>query len=201
MQDSFVINLIPCSEHDELLTNLKEYFYSQDFKYTSKGLPSRPHLTIAKFTAPKDMTALIQDLSEVLATQSTIVAKVDSIADEIKSTPKYPDGEGWVALLFNDEHIKTLYYNLNELLDKHGCNTNSGYIEAIKQIKGEHLQTFDCIANHINICNRCKPEKVTIAKAYIQSLIPTHICFDRLIIRCTITEEEDVRYMFELTKL
>jgi hypothetical protein len=85
-----------------------------------------------------------------------------------------------------------LYYRIDELLTTHGVNQNLAYVDAIRAIKGDYLATFDCIANHINLCNRCRPEKVAEAKVYIAERIPPQITFDRLIVRNTASDEEDV---------
>lgn len=190
---TYVINLLPSEADDALLTDLKHYFYSNDFKYVRKGIPSRPHLTIAKFSQPNDWASFVAELTQLLEQRGRITAKIDRIANEITKTQPYPEGEGWVALVFNDSDIQSLYYAIDELLGRHGINGNSSYINAIRAIKGDHLTTFDCIANHINLCNHCKPGKVTEATQYIEGKVPESITFDRIIIRRANTDEEDVR--------
>lgn len=194
VRESYVINLIPCEADRAILAAIKEYFYLHDFKYTTKRSYSPPHLTVAKLWRPKSWDDFSRALTERLGTQEAIVAPVAQISDEVTRTARHPDGEGWVALVFSDPAIHKLYFSLDNLLNEYECSGSESYIQAIRDIKGDHLSSFDCIANHINMCNHCKPEKVHEARQYILGYAPKVITFDTLVIRLAMSDEEDIRF-------
>lgn len=193
IQETFVVNLIPEGSDDKMLDNLKAYFYTHDFKFTNKGTHSRPHLTIGKFYPGNKWEELKKEIERIVVSYERLTVPIARVSHEITQTAAHPNGEGWVALVFDSQQIKDLYYQFDDLFTRYEVNGNADYIEAIQNIKGKHLSTFDCIANHINICNRCRPERVAEARDYILDAVPSQLTFGRIIVRNATTEDEDVR--------
>ena len=192
-EDAYIITLVPEDNTLKLLDDVKSYFYANDFKFKRKVNASNSHITISECKEPVSWKKFKEDLLIITSNFYAIEATVQRITDEIKFTEKHPDGEGWVALLFDDENIKKLFYKLENYLDDQTISLNNEYIDAIRTERCEQLEIFDCIANHLNLCNHCRPEKIMDAKGYIEKSVPKNIIFDKIVIYSKNNEEEIIR--------
>lgn len=193
-EEIYVITLLPEDNTLEQLNSVKNFFYANDFKFKRKISTSNSHVTISELIKPQSWDLFEIELRAVLSRFAKIKANVVSVTDEIKITEKYPGGEGWVSLLFDDEHIKKIYLSVEEFLDNNGLSRNKDYVDSIVKLSGKNLGIFDCIANHLNLCNHCRPEKAKEAKDYIENNVPKEIVFDKVVVRNKNSEEEIFRF-------
>lgn len=194
VEDTYIITLLPEDNALKQLNDVKNYFYANNFKFKHKVSTSNSHITVSECKAPGSWKKFKEDFPKTISSLNAIQAKVQKITDEIKITENHPDGEGWVALLFDDNNIKKLFNKLENYLDDQKISLNNEYIDAIKTERGKKLEAFDCIANHLNLCNHCRPEKAKEAKDYVEKNISKEITFDKIVVRHKNSEEEITRY-------
>lgn len=188
---------LPEKSQRKLLNGLKDELYTWGYRYSLKPSSSDVHISLNQlvFDNPGIIPMIkteIQKLAqkyEIFSLPYTeITEKIYKETDNEELKSKYPNGRGWVSLIFSNKNT-SLWLLTKELITiakiLHIDDSNS-YIERIKTVKPKHERTDDILdytANHMNICNYSLPEKTKEAKLIVEKNIPKHIVFNTLALR------------------
>lgn len=185
----FHIVALPKAGDLKKLNELRDYFYLNDFRYTNKPNKSDAHLTLAQGTCEGQQVEELKAQSE-LALKNWEPFKINytKITSDRRGpvTGKCEHDNCWVALLFDDEILKSLSKEIDSVLRGQNYSTTTEYSSKIisELYNGRELQR-EVIANHINLCNHCRPEKAEEAVKLIEESVPKEITLDRVAFRRT----------------
>ena len=191
------IVLIPEKKQRDRLNNLKNKLYTWWYRYTSRGNSHDVHISLNEiyFDDMWLITTIKEKLTKIAKRYKPFTLPYLEITDKIykqtrnkKLNEKYPNGRGWVSILFNNKgndlwSISKELITMSKWLNIDNINS---YINRIKTLKFQEEQTDDILdytANHMNICNYALPEKASEAKAIIEKYISKKITFDTLALR------------------
>lgn len=85
---------------------------------------------------------------------------------------KYPQGCGRVALRFQSSELQALAGKLIQTAKNLKSDRSFDYAKAIASVQGipdQEIQLFDYLANHINLCNYARLEKIEEAVSYFHA--------------------------------
>jgi|LakMenE18May11ns_1017448.scaffolds.fasta_scaffold9958158_12 hypothetical protein len=157
MKISLLVDPIISSRISEIKTNL----YKRGFRIDNKTeTDTPPHIKLAEADNPKpiekdQVELMLKNIYEQFKSKNLV--KFDLVNE--------PQNEhaNWIALYFQDEWLKELSKSLEVILDKYHINKTLEYKEKIHSIRSQrsplHKITIeDCIADHMNLLNKCKKE-------------------------------------------
>ena len=189
---SYTIVALPKDEYLIKLNTIKNYFYLNNFRYTIKTCQENAHITLLqldwdipntleediKHLLKKEKINLIWDFSIVLQEHSWIY-KFPEWAD------KYPKWCGRFALFFpNNQQFIKIAQKIRKLTIKLGIDISLKYAQNIANAQGcptENLNIFKYLANHMNICNYIRLEKMKEAESFFkENFQDTKIPFDKI---------------------
>lgn len=189
---SYTIVALPKDEYLIKLNTIKNYFYLNNFRYTIKTCQENAHITLLeldwdipdtleediKHLLKKEKINLIWDFSIVLQ-EHTWIYKFPEWAD------KYPKWCGRFALFFpNNQQFIKIAQKIRKLTIKLGIDISLKYAQNIANTQGcrtENLNIFNYLANHMNICNYIRLEKMKEAESFFkENFQDTKIPFDKI---------------------
>ena len=189
---SYTIVALPKDEYLIKLNTIKNYFYLNNFRYTIKTCQENAHITLLqldwdipdtleediKHLLKKEKINLIWDFSIVLQEHSWIY-KFPEWAD------KYPKWCGRFALFFpNNQQFIKIAQKIRKLTIKLGIDISLKYAQNIANAQGcptENLNIFNYLANHMNIYNYIRLEKMKEAESFFkENFQDTKILFDKI---------------------
>ena len=172
--------------------NTINYFYLNNFRYTIKTCQENAHITLLqldwdipntleediKHLLKKEKINLIWDFSIVLQ-EHTWIHKFPEWAD------KYPKWCGRFTLFFpNNQQFIKIAQKIRKLTIKLGIDISLKYAQNIANAQGcptENLNIFNYLANHMNICNYIRLEKMKEAESFFkENFQDTKIPFDKI---------------------
>ncbi len=169
------------------LNELKNYFGTLGFTYKNKASTSDVHLSLAEVLCDLgDVEVMRTELAKAVADVAPISSKYTEIMNEKRGPiPGKCEYENcWVAVLFEDAGLQDLSAVVDACLVSLGKSTTGEYISRIQDgIYHGNNTTETVIANHMNLCNYCRPEKSEEAREMIIRSIPPEITFDRIALR------------------
>lgn len=185
----FHIVALPKSEDLRKLNDLRNYFYSNSFRFSNEPTKSDTHITLAQGSCNKTQ---IPDLKERIMRELTTCKPFNISYTRVTKDERMPVAgkcnfsSYWIALLFDDKNLKRLGKEIDTILKEKGMSTTAEYISKILSDlhKGQKLQK-EVIANHINLCNYCRPEKADEAVELIVKSVTKEITIDRIAFRRT----------------
>lgn len=173
------------------LQSIKDKLYSNGARYSIKPHGPTPHITIGQFSV--DNLAILSDaLAELSIFQRFTIQKNEWIltkkyqkANHLMNNDYY-----WLALLFeNNNHLVKIFQDCSEVMDKYNINDNESYINNVKKVKEitdnltiSEIKDTDCIANHLNISNYSRPERVEDSWNFISDNLPSKLEFGTLFV-------------------
>jgi hypothetical protein len=182
---------IPKKEDLEILNNLRNHIYQNDFRFKNKLLGSDTHMTIAEVEIDNAQVEILEQklLNEVEALPFSLDEN-DWILTKEDKEPNYKHDHPytWIALKFPKR--EDLFKQVESVIDSMGINKNTEYIANIKRIE---KASDDYIANHINLSNYTRREKADECWEYFNKNLPKKIIFDTLALR-----NLKGRHLFEL---
>lgn len=187
----FTIIALPSEPTFSVLNSLKSFLYLNNFRFKNKPNNSVVHLTLCE---GKCSEAEIDQLNKLISIElkgvNQIVCKYERVTADTRGPvkDKCEFDNSWVSILFNNDLLKKLSLDIDNILIKSNVSTTSEYIERILE-NVENTDKSNVIANHMNICNYAKPDKAVEAKEMIVSKIPQEIIFDRVAFRYDTTGE------------
>ncbi len=179
MSDIYTIIALPNKESREKLNKLREFFYTNDFRYTNSKPTGSVHITLAKIKVwDKDISNLkhkiqcaTKDIRKFLIQPIEVTNKVhERVWQDPEMIKKYPQWCCWNALLFKDKSMMNLAGNINNVLDKIWINQSKEYVENIEKClpaEQKSKEYIEHIADHMNISNYTRIEKWTLAQNMI----------------------------------
>ena len=189
---SYTIVALPKDQYLIKLNTIKNYFYLNNFRYTIKTCQENAHITLLqldwdipdtleediKHLLKKEKINLIWDFSIVLQ-EHTWIYKFPEWAD------KYPKWCGRFALFFpNNQQFIKIAQKIRKLTIKLGIDISLKYAQNIANAQGystENLNIFNYLANHMNICNYIRLDRMKEAESFFKEKFQyTKILFDRI---------------------
>lgn len=182
--DTFTIVALPEESELSALNEIRNYLYTNNFRYVSKPNTSDVHISLTQAKLSSGMiNRLKADIQKELIQTKSFQITVTQITSELRPpSEKCPKGHGWVALLFDDDQLWDLHIHLRQVLQESRCDDTQDYINSIMSLVPK-LNPRDCIANHLNLANYCRPERTEAAAKYVQDYAPTIIPIDRIALR------------------
>lgn len=98
-----------------------------------------------------------------------------------KPNNKCPYEYRWVALLFNDYNLKNFAIKSNALLKSLNLYATDMYFTHIKDV--DPGVTKEEIANHMHMCNYCRPDKAEEAVKIVREKVPQNFTVDKVAYR------------------
>ena len=189
---SYTIVALPKDQYLIKLNTIKNYFYLNNFRYTIKTCQENAHITLLqldwdipdtleediKYLLKKEKINLIWDFSIVLQ-EHTWIYKFHEWAD------KYPKWCGRFALFFpNNQQFIKIAQKIRKLTIKLGIDISLKYAQNIANAQGystENLNIFNYLANHMNICNYIRLDRMKEAESFFKEKFQyTKIPFDKI---------------------
>lgn len=189
---SYTIVALPKDPYLIKLNTIKNYFYLNNFRYTIKTCQENAHITLLqldwdipdtleediKHLLKKEKINLIWDFSIVLQ-EHTWIHKFPEWAD------KYPKWCGRFTLFFpNNQQFIKIAQKIRKLTIKLGIDISLKYAQNIANAQDyptENLNIFNYLANHMNICNYIRLDKMKEAKSFFkENFQDTKIPFDKI---------------------
>lgn len=189
---SYTIVALPKDQYLIKLNTIKNYFYLNNFRYTIKTCQENAHITLLqldwdipdtleediKHLLKKEKINLIWDFSIVLQ-EHTWIYKFPEWVD------KYPKWCGRFALFFpNNQQFIKITQKIRKLTIKSGIDISLKYAQNIANAQGcptKNLNIFNYLANHMNICNYIRLEKMKEAESFFkENFQDTKILFDKI---------------------
>ena len=189
---SYTIVALPKDQYLIKLNTIKNHFYLNNFRYTIKTCQENAHITLLqldwdipntleediKHLLKKKKINLIWDFSIVLQ-EHTWIYKFPEWVD------KYPKWCGRFALFFpNNQQFIKIAQKIRKLTIKLGIDISLKYAQNIANAQGcptENLNIFNYLANHMNICNYIRLEKMKEAESFFkENFQDTKILFDKI---------------------
>lgn len=183
----FYIVALPKADDIEKLNKLRNYFYVNNFRYANKPNKSDAHITLAQGICEEFQIDSLRSIfeSSIKNWKPFKVSYTRITSDKRGPVPGKCEYENaWVALLFDDQRLRKLSEQIDSVLDEQKMSVTSEYVSKIVTdlYSGENLNR-EVIANHINLCNYCRPEKAKEAVALIENKAPKEITIDRIAYR------------------
>ena len=189
---SYTIVALPKDPYLIKLNTIKNYFYLNNFRYTIKTCQENAHITLLeldwdipdtleediKHLLKKEKINLIWDFSIVLQ-EHTWIYKFPEWAN------KYPKWCGRFTLFFpNNQQFIKIAQKIRKLTIKLGIDISLKYAQNIANAQDyptENLNIFNYLANHMNICNYIRLEKMKEAESFFKEKFQyTKIPFDKI---------------------
>jgi len=86
-------------------------------------------------------------------------------------------------LVFDDSRLQTLSKALDEWLVQEKLSDTSNYIGEVTSVIAPN-KTRGVVADHLNICNYCLPERADEACSLILNTIPKKFMVEKVAFRC-----------------
>lgn len=189
---SYTIVALPKDPYLIKLNTIKNYFYLNNFRYTIKTCQENAHITLLqldwdipdtleediKHLLKKEKINLIWDFSIVLQ-EHTWIYKFPEWAN------KYPKWCGRFTLFFpNNQQFIKIAQKIRKLTIKLGIDISLKYAQNIANAQDyptENLNIFNYLANHMNICNYIRLDKMKEAESFFkENFQDTKILFDKI---------------------
>ena len=189
---SYTIVALPKDPYLIKLNTIKNYFYLNNFRYTIKTCQENAHITLLqldwdipdtleediKHLLKKEKINLIWDFSIVLQ-EHTWIYKFPEWAN------KYPKWCGRFTLFFpNNQQFIKIAQKIRKLTIKLGIDISLKYAQNIANAQDyptDNLNIFNYLANHMNICNYIRLDKMKEAESFFkENFQDTKILFDKI---------------------
>jgi hypothetical protein len=185
----FHIVALPRQDILNKLNDLRDYFYLNNFRFTNKPNKSDAHITLVQGTCEKSQIEELKvHFEHTLDNWKPFQVSYTKVTSDRRGpvADKCEYDNCWVALLFDDEDLKRLGREADSVLREQNVSTTAEYTSKILSglYIGRELQR-DVIANHINLCNHCRPEKASEVVELIEKVVPKDIAIDRIAFRRT----------------
>ena len=189
---SYTVIALPEDSYLKQLNAIKNFFYLNNFRYTIKPCQENAHITLLQLdwdipdTLEKDIkhllkkkkTNLIWNFS-ILLQEHTWIYKFPEWAN------KYPEWCGRFTLFFpNNQQFIKIAQQIRNITIKLGIDISLKYAQNIANAQGystENLNIFNYLANHMNICNYIRLDRMKEAESFFKEKFQyTKILFDKI---------------------
>jgi hypothetical protein len=180
----FTIVALPEKSQLETLNTLRNNFYTNDFRYKNKTNTSDAHLSLAEgICNEEDISKVKEVVSTVIREFKPISTKYLKVTNDLRGPieGKCEYDNAWISILFESDELQTLSKAIDLALKQLGISTTEEYIKNIHEgIFANKVKPSTVIANHINICNYCRPKMANEAQQLVKQKIPQTFIFNRI---------------------
>lgn len=189
---SYTIVALPKDPYLIKLNTIKNYFYLNNFRYAIKTCQENAHITLLQLdwdipdTLEEDIKHLLKKEKINLIWDFSIVLQEHTWIHKFPEwTDKYPKWCGRFTLFFpNNQQFIKIAQKIRKLTIKLGIDISLKYAQNIANAQGystENLNIFNYLANHMNICNYIRLEKMKEAESFFkENFQDTKIPFDKI---------------------
>ncbi|MDR3169951.1 MAG: hypothetical protein LBU27_09820 [Candidatus Peribacteria bacterium] len=142
----YTIVAFPQEKTLKQLNSIREYLYTNGFRYTMTAPKGNVHITLSQLEitdASYNLTELKELLSKPLRTQHKFNLSHREIVNQehtrISSSPelteKYPKGCAWIAIVFQNTQLFSLAEEMRKVLIPLGIDTSLVYAQKIASTK------------------------------------------------------------------
>lgn len=177
------------------LQSIRNYFYNNNFRYNNKPVSDLAHISLS--VVDDNLSEwFVSELTENFKweksfTLSDFIVHTEEhkrIFDIPEKKEKYPNWCWWFTILFpNDEHLVNTSKKIIAIADKYWIDETSEYAHTMARYERKDINKInihDFIANHMNICNYIRLEKMEEAKILFESeFAHSSFLIDRIWIR------------------
>ena len=206
---SYTIVALPEDNVLKELQSIRDYFYQNNFRYNNKPVSDLAHISLSVIS--DNMSDwFISDLTESFKweesfTLSNFLVHTEEhkrIYDIPEKREKYPNWCWWFTILFPyNEHLINTSKKIIDIADKYWIDETFEYARTMAwygKKDTNNINIHDFIANHMNICNYIRLEKMEEAKAIFESQFKHNsILIDRIWIR-KLNESGDIIHEIKL---
>ena len=179
-----IYHIVAIPEEKDLkhLNNLRNYIYTNDFRYKNKPLNSGTHITLTEVNIDdiKRLQTKLESISDTLEPFIIYDSEWELTKKDMEPNYKINKPYTWIALKFSQR--KEIYTQLDRITKDMGINNNDNYINKVKRISGL-VNDQECIANHINLANYTKREKADECWNYFKENLPNSLYFNKIALR------------------
>lgn len=155
------ISLIIDTKVSQQIENIKTRLYGEGFRADNKLEPgSPPHIKLAEAKNPQEneKVQIESELNKVLDKYKNFSIKNFQVVNE-----KQSETSNWISLSCNELWLKNLGLEIENVLNKYKINETLEYKSKIYEIRKSRdplvkIELKDCIADHLNLLNKCKTE-------------------------------------------
>ena len=177
---SYTIVALPENSILEELQSIRDYFYQNNFRYNNKPVSDLAHISLSVIS-DRMSGWFISDLSESFELEESFTLsdflihteEHKRIFDIPEKKEKYPDWCWWFTILFpNNEHLVNTSKKIIDIANKYWIDETFEYARTMAWYEKKDMNNInihDFIANHMNICNYIRLEKMEEAKAIFES--------------------------------
>ena len=173
---------LPRQEDLEIINNLRNYIYQNNFRFKNKPLNSDTHITLTQVDT-EDIQLLKRKLEEnIFKIKSFSIQRKDWILTKEDKNANYKCNQPytWIALKFPQR--KEILNIIDSITRELGINMNEEYLTNLRSIE-KNLKDEEGIADHINLSNYTRREKADECWNYFNTNLPERITFDCLALR------------------
>lgn len=143
------------------IINIKTNLYKRGFRIDNKmESDTPPHIKLAEADNPNplEIEQIELELKNIYEQFKDMSLVEFNLVNESQN-----DSANWIALYFDDAWLRDLSKSLEAILNKYQINKTLEYKEKIYNIRkqrapSEKINLEDCIADHMNLLNKCKKE-------------------------------------------
>ena len=192
---SYTIVALPENNILEELQSIRDYFYQNNFRYYNKPVSDLAHISLSVINDNLS-DWFISELTKIFEWEksfnlSNFVVHTQEhkrIFDIPEKREKYPNWCWWFTLLFpNNEHLVNTSKKIMDIANKYWIDETFEYAHKMAWYEKKDINNInihDFIANHMNICNYIRLEKMEEAKTVFKSEFHHNsILIDRIWIR------------------
>lgn len=178
---TYHIVAIPKKEDLEIINNLRNYIYQNDFRFKNKPLSSNTHMTVAEVDIDDTYIDILKKkLLENIEALPFSLREDEWILTKENKNPNYKRNNPytWIALKFPKR--EALFREVESVIEDMGINKNQEYISNVRKIENRE---DEYIANHVNLSNYTRREKADECWEYFNQYLPKKIEFNVLALR------------------
>ena len=175
---------LPEEEVRKSLNDLRLYFNRSGFRKKKKSTASDAHITLARgFFSPNIVGRARTEVARILKDFEPFEVVWEKLTSEKRHpTKEHPYNYCWIALTFNDSRLYKLSNALDKWLTQEKLSDTFNYIGEVKNAVASS-KVRGVVADHLNICNYCLPEKADEACSLILNTIPKKFMVEKVAFR------------------
>ena len=177
---SYTVVALPEDNVLKELQSIRDYFYQNNFRYYNKPVSDLAHISLSVIN--DNLTdSFISELTKIFEWEKPFnltnfivhTQEHKRIFDIPEKKEKYPDWCGRFTLLFpNNEHLISTSNKIIDIANKYWIDETFEYARKMAWYEKKDINNInihDFIANHMNICNYIRLEKIEKAKKIFES--------------------------------
>ena len=173
LKETFTFVALPEKQVGKSLNDLRLYFNRGGFKKKRRSFASDAHITLARGIFSSDIVKRSRiEIAKILEGFAPFEITWEELMNEKRSpTEEHPYNYRWIALAFDDSRLRALSKALDEWLVQEKLSDTFNYVGEVKDVVASN-KAGGVVADHLNICNYCLPERAGEACSLILNKMP-----------------------------